>query len=405
MIKSIHIENFMSIKNADIAFDGSNIIDLCGYNDSGKSAVIRLIDIMFYNAYSTEQVHFIRTGEDFFRCVMTFTDGVEYERIKKSTGASIFILRKDGQEIYNNQTGRQIINTTGIPRVISNYLGVIRDDYTKEELNVRRCTDRLFLINTTGGDNYKILNTILQSEALAETSTRLNTDKNRLQQEVVAKYNQLSALQTQREETPVVPTVALDTLIAEAARLEISSKRMEAIEQARTYKRERDSIVIAPHVSTINFDRYQKLTDIKGYKQASEKSIFKAVSSVSVDKLQALFQLCEYKATAHQPIQRKVSTVSIDLYQALSNLVALKAKVQAVEIPRAVETVIDTGRIQAVKGLYAAYKEAKQRGEDWQEKQTAYEGVQSKLTEFARQYDLTICKNCGAVTAGGHKHE
>ena len=50
-IVSIKIENFMSIKNALLEFDESNIISLCGYNDSGKSAITRLLEVMFYNTY------------------------------------------------------------------------------------------------------------------------------------------------------------------------------------------------------------------------------------------------------------------------------------------------------------------------------------------------------------------
>ena len=40
-VVSLKIENFMSIKEGLIEFDDSNIISLCGYNDSGKSAITR----------------------------------------------------------------------------------------------------------------------------------------------------------------------------------------------------------------------------------------------------------------------------------------------------------------------------------------------------------------------------
>ena len=102
MIKSIYIENFMSIGSATIEFDDSNILSLCGYNDSGKSAIIRLIDIMFYNAYANEQVHYIKDGESSFRCIVSFKDGVEYERIKYTTGSSVFMLRKDDEVLFDN---------------------------------------------------------------------------------------------------------------------------------------------------------------------------------------------------------------------------------------------------------------------------------------------------------------
>lgn len=405
LIKSIHIDNFMSIKSADIEFDNRNIIDLCGYNDSGKSAIIRLIDIMFYNAYPTEQVHFIQNGEDFFRCVMVFTDGVEYERIKRSTGASIFILRKDGKEIYTNQSGRQIISTNGIPKVIADYLGVVKDEYTGEELNVRRCTDRLFLITTTGGDNYKILNTILQSDALAATSTQLNTDKNKLQQEVVARYNQLSALENQRKETPVVPTDRLDELENSVATLEEMTDRCNAICKAKDEKAVFDSIIVYPEVSKVNIQKYESIVEIMGYKNTASAPLPAKISMVDSDKLAELQMLATLKDTASMPLPVKVSNLAIDKYTDLRSLMIAVTAAKEVTVPRGIDATIDIDRYCDIKALHDSYATFSTANNDYIAKQSKYDTVHAKLKELAEQYNLAICSNCGAISVGGHIHE
>ena len=405
LIKKIHIENFMSIGNADIEFDDSNIIDLCGYNDSGKSAVIRLLDIMFYNAYSMEQVHFIKQGEDYFKCIMYFDDGVEYERIKLDTGASIFSIRKDGEELYTNQSGKQVINTGGIPKAISDYLGVVKDDYTKEELNVRRCTDRLFLINTTGGDNYKILNTILQSEALAETSTKLNTDKNKLQQEVVAKYNQLSALQTQRKETPVVPEDMLSKLEKETDVLEKMHGKFEEISGVAEDQKKLNSIVITPKVSTIDIEKYGELQGILKYKQESEKAIPVKVSTVNTEVITELSNLNNLRINSEISVPVYVSSVSTDRLIDLEELTEFKSKYDGVEMLGGVADSVNTEMCDDLHTLSAKLSSYTFADMELTEASMKYSEVYGKLSELADKYNLAICKNCGTVMVGGHTHE
>ena len=405
LIKKIHIENFMSIANADIEFDDSNIIDLCGYNDSGKSAVIRLIDIMFYNAYSMEQVHFIKQGEDYFKCIMYFDDGVEYERIKLDTGASVFVLRKDGQQIYTNQSGRQVINTGGIPKVISDYLGVVKDDYTKEELNVRRCTDRLFLINTTGGDNYKILNTILQSEALAETSTRLNTDRNKLQQEVVARYNQLSALNTQRQETLVVPEDMLTRLESETDALVSMQTQFEDISGVSTAKQNLNDIVITPKVSGVDIEKYEELQGILNYKQESERAIPVKVSTVNTEVITELSNLNNLRLNSEISVPLSVSSVPTDKLVELEALAELKSKHDGVEMPGGVADSVNTEMYDDLHTLLVKFSSYTFADMELSEASAKYADVHGKLSDLADKYNLAICKNCGTVMVGGHTHE
>ena len=405
LIKKIHIENFMSIGNADIEFDKSNIIDLCGYNDSGKSAVIRLIDIMLYNAYPTEQVHFIKNDEDYFKCIMYFDDDVEYERIKVNTGASIFSLRKNGVEIYTNQSGRQVINTGGIPKVIEDYLGVIKDEYTKEELNVRRCTDRLFLINTTGGDNYKILNTVLQSEALAETSNRLNIDKNKLQNEVIARYNQLSALHEQRKENKVVPEDMIDKLECETNKLEEIHKKYSDIENINDIEKILDGILISKEVSSIDIGVFDDIHKVKVYKEESEKGIPVKVNTVDIKVIEEITKIRNLKSESHILLSPKVSSIDIGVLDDIQIIKEQKDKYNNIMVFTEISGKIDINMYNDIKELAVKLSEYESADGEYYDINFKYLDVYNKLQKLADEYNLAICKNCGTVMVGGHTHE
>ena len=194
---------------------------------------------MFYNSYGTEQVKFIKDGEDYFEGVLYFDDGVTYTRRKYQTGNTFYELKKDDKILYTNQQGRAFIAVNEVPQEISTYLGVLKDMYTGEKLNIRRCTDRMFLIETSGGDNYKIFNSILRSEALAQATTKMNKDRNSLHQQYVVSLNQLTALQQEyiRAKLPkeeVISRIAVQNKVVKAksekAKSQITGQEKEYLE-------------------------------------------------------------------------------------------------------------------------------------------------------------------------------
>lgn len=401
-IESIHIENFMSIENATIRFDDSNILSLCGYNDSGKSAVIRLIDIMFYNAYTNEQVHYIKDGADYFKCILTFTDGVDYERVKTQTGSSIFILRKDGNTIFDNRKGSQIINTDGVPKVISDYLGVIKDEYTKEELNVRRCTDKLFLIETTGGDNYKILNTILQSDKLAETSTTLNVDKNKLQSEIVMRYNQLSALKDERDRTRVATQQSIDTVEQSVTVLEEMNSKSKGVATLKDLRHTIKSTIIPDEIPIIDLLQVSSLKSMVDTYQTTKQVIPTAIETVDTDRLNHLTCIKSLLSSVNQPISMEVSTVDIDKYLSIIGLKGV-AERASLKVPKELE-VIDTDRLSVLSTLTSSLQHLKNLDQNLQIISAELNEVEQSLKDFANDNDLTICSNCGAVVSKGGEH-
>mgnify|MGYP003093532149 CR=1 FL=1 len=75
-ITSVEIKNFMGYESGKIQFDESGVINIKGYNDSGKSAMLTACAVAMMDAYKQKQAKFIRFGEDYFGIVVSFDDGV-----------------------------------------------------------------------------------------------------------------------------------------------------------------------------------------------------------------------------------------------------------------------------------------------------------------------------------------
>lgn len=349
-IRTLEVENFMSIKHAVLEFDESNILNLCGYNDSGKSAITRLFEIMLYDAYSTECVRYIHDGESYWRGTLTFADGMIYERMKSSDGSSVWELRRNGSVLYTNRLETGVSAIGGIPEAVSTYLGVAMDEVTGERLNVRRNSDKLFLVNTSGGDNYKILNTILKSEQLATASRLLNED-----------------------------------IKASEAEIRTSETRKDVLEEkAGAIRLPAEDVVAALRAAVAETKALdERLSILESLKQARSQ-----VCSVSME-----------------PILRMEIPEAVE-YQALIALEGLRSSrdtiqglnVSMVDIPEELDLSAALGMLKAKdvrKSLLDSSDELKEVTASLKLKQTS-------LNSLAIEGSLTLCPNCGTFIEGGH---
>jgi energy-coupling factor transporter ATP-binding protein EcfA2 len=173
------VENFMAIEKGKCEFDEKNIINLKGYNDSGKSAMLTALKVLLNNSHPTKQVEFIQDGKDYFRILAYFDDGVMILRDKYVNGQSLYEMYKDGQVIFSTkQKNGALASVKGVPEPIQQYLGLIT--YEDTLLNARACFEKQIGVQTTGSENYKMFNTVLKSEEIAVASSMLNNDKNKL---------------------------------------------------------------------------------------------------------------------------------------------------------------------------------------------------------------------------------
>lgn len=366
-IVSMRIENFMSIKNALIEFDDSNIVSLCGYNDSGKSAITRLFEIMFYNTYSIDQVKFITDNEDYWLGELKFSDGVVYTRIKYLDGKSLWELKKDDTVLFTNRLPNGTLAAMGdTPEVIVKYLGVIQDELTGEELNVRRNTDKLFLINTSGGDNYKILNSVLRSDVLSSASKSLNDDKNRLNSEVSEKNTVKNVLEEQLESIDVPPQDIIEDIKATVTKLDDIKGKVVRVS------------LIMEEVKTLH-----------------SISVFDSLIGVDTSRLKLLQDILTLSQNTQIPVYNKVDSIDTERLVTLRNILELKKKLN-VSTYNSLEKV-DVDRVKDIVSLGEVYNTYKGTEQTYNKINVRLEEIKQKLKDLSIQYNLKVCQNCGAI--------
>lgn len=395
-IVSLRIENFMSIKNALIEFGDSNIVSLCGYNDSGKSAVTRLLEVMFYNTYTTEHVRFIKDGETYWTGELTFSDGVVYTRTKYSDGKSLWELKKGDKVIYTNRLENgSLAALSDIPEIIEKYLGVISDELTGEELNVRRNTDKLFLVGTTGGDNYKILNSILRSEVLANASKKLNDDKNKLHSEVQRLDTVKGMLEEEYSSIDVAPAEELDRVENFIASLEDSFLKLARIngiaENYVNYK----NIVIYDAVDKIDVSRIEELQRIFELCIEKTKPVYEVLTPIDTDRLATLQGIMEYNKIKNTPIYESVVSVDTERLVALQNIMRIRESLNT-DMYDSLEY-IDVDRAKDVLNLADVFVNYSKVRDKYNQVEIALTQAKKQLAMLSQKYNLRVCKNCGSI--------
>lgn len=364
---AIEIENFMSIEKARMEFDETNILSPVGYNDSGKSAITRVIEIMCYNAYPNEQIKFIKDGAERWGVGFEFDDGVEINRFKYLNGNSLFEMFRDGKLIFTNRKGdNSIVSLQDIPEVIANYLGVIEDEVTNEQLNVRRNTDRLFLINTTGGDNYKILNSVLRTDILSEASSRINADRNSLQADVLSLKSSSETLKKELEAINVADDAVLDQLELQGKNTALTRQRAEYLTAIVTQKQVLADFSTYPEISSLDANRLSEITALLACKEQVDMPVFDAVPLLDVVKLSMLTQIQDLREAINVNVTPELPTVSVLRYN-------------------------------DIKQIGSLYNSLWQATSDVANTENELASVQAQLANLAQQYNFKICNNCGTV--------
>lgn len=397
-IKRIEIENFMSIEKGILEFDEKGIVSICGYNNVGKSAITRSIEVMLYNSDSSDQVKYIKDEEDYFRLKWLFEDGVELERYKYRNGASVWELSRGGEVLYNNRLDTRVASTGGeVPEVIKTYLGVIIDEHTGEELNVRRNTDKLFLINTTGGDNYKILNSILKSDVLAEASMQVTKDKNKKQKELEVLEIKKGSVEEELQNLRVLPEEKELRLEREIEKLEDQSERLGEIEGVKGSKRRYEEIKVYDKLEEVEIKRLEKVEQLKVLKDQSEVKIPKKVGELKgVEKLEKLEELSRLKKKVSEKLPRELEEIKgVKRLKELENLKELEEQ-SKVKIPKELKEIREVKRLKEIREVGVEGENIRKIEEVLKKVENRYRAIMKELEGF-RAEGYKICQNCGSA--------
>jgi hypothetical protein len=394
-IKRIIVENFGSIEYAEIDFDESGIINLCGYNDSGKSMVIRMLSILLYDVHPTEQASFVKNGKEYWRGTLVFDDNVRISKTKMLTGASIWEMAVGEKILYTNKLASGFSAVKGVPAQIAAYLGVLQDEFTKQLLNVRFNTDKMFLIYTTGSENYKMLSTVLKSDVLAEASTTLIQAKNKLDQDVQNKNNTYNILVAQHNELDVAPKSMiedLDSKVLQLTELNKRGKMLTAIDDANKTLRDAD---IYPELKAIDSTRIDMLQHINKSYADSQQVVQPELSSVDMQRLNMLQSIQSTYEQTKIPIQPELNSLDYARYQKLVDLQVTQANISVDVQPEL--NLIDTTQISAVCDLMRANNAYNSAVTAFNTIDAEYRKDFEELQKLAEVTGFKICKNCGSI--------
>lgn len=368
-VVEVEIINFMTLEHVVVKIDDA-VINLVGYNDSGKSAFTRSLEVVLTDNYSTEQANFVQWGKEYFIVRIKFDDGVVIEKqkygkeaIKAMTGKSIWTMTKNGELVYTNRLKEGSIAINEVPQEIALYLNILVDEHTGEQLNIRRRDDRLFLINTSGGDNYKIINSVLKAEVATETTKILNEEKNKL----ISKVSQ---------STTSVLTLENESTLMKVISIEDEQRIEEVLNQLKGSR-----------------DKLNLLTGIVNVKEELDGIVVnKEVQGISLERVHLLGDLIQLKEEKNTPVQKELVNVDLQKLTEVGNLVNLNEE-RNIRVNKEVG-LIDTSNVYELQALINNYKEKNEE----ESKLTQLEGVleqkKARLKQLSDEHGLKVCPNC-----------
>lgn len=375
-ITKIELHNFMSHKNTELTFDDSNILDLCGYNDSGKTAVEYALDVLLYDGSPTLQSSYIKEGEDYFNVALHFEDGVIISKTKDNTGKSIWSMSKDGVVIYTNKKDTNIIATDGVPQEIAKYLGVVYDEVTEQKLNLRTKRDKALLTDTTGGENYKMLSAICNSEILSDASSAMTEKRNKLNQEINTKATTLTAYHNQFITIDAPSDKLLDDLHGH-------------IEKTKEMKNKLDMI-----------DSIKQLSDV-----LADGIIYDEVQPVDCTRIKKLDEIISLNGVLSTPIPPELAMFDYSRLQLISTCKEMHEKLEAACITPEL-TGVNSTRLKDIISVVQGYNEYNKLYLEYSNVEQQYKDVTQQLRQLCTENNVRICDNCGsAVLDEGVKHE
>lgn len=367
-VVAIELENFMSIGSARLEFDATGILNITGYNDSGKSAITRALEVLFYDAYSNDQVNFIRDGQPHFGIGLEFDDGVSINKFKYAGGPSVWEMYKEGQLVYTNRLSDGIASLQGIPDPIVAYLGVVQDDFTGEQLNVRRNTDKLFLIHTTGGDNYKIINSLLRCDVLAESVKRMNEDRNRLQAEVTNKATVSLTLKAELNDLVVLDEAGVALVTQGVGNLRLIKQQTEFLISITSLQRQIADILVYEELPSADSSRLRAISELLTLKSSADLPLYPEAPPIDLERLKVLSVVLESRQALQRPVPDDCG-------------------------------LLNTQQVKDIKAVGEAYNH-------WwgvQSQLTAadkeYQELHEQLHALSKQFGYKVCKNCGSLVS------
>lgn len=382
-ILGLELENFMSIKEAKLVFDETNILNLKGYNDSGKSAITRALDVLLFDSYKRAQKNFITHGEHYFRIKLHFDDGVTIVRDKYLNGSSLYEMYSKGQLIFSTKVGNTLTQVKDVPLEIREYLAMTETS-EGNYLNSQSIYDKQFLIQTTGSENVELLNGVLKLKETGLATTAIKND-----------INQLSS--------------SINGLLADIESIKISLERYEDLDEG--------FIILLSDLDS-KYDeverKYNQLIDVENLLSDMAELPLGLPDLPLIDG--GLYASLLGVASSVEELAKikdipTVDVISYNSYVELLKLAELQKSYKNVNTYILDIPLIDFGRLNTLKILGNSFKEFADISNtisSLMERSEELENESLQIQEYARENGISIskCDNCGALVQGiaGHVH-
>lgn len=369
-IKSVEIWNFMAIEHAKVLFDERNVLNIKGYNDSGKSALLRAMVVAMMNMFPSKQAKFIKFGKDYFRIVITFDDGFVLIRDKYKSGKSLYELWNGEDCLYTNKANNLLTKIVGVPEVIEAYLGLCPVKDGEAYLNYQSNVDPLLLVDTTGSENYRVLHEVLKAEEIYRANAMINSDRNQVNGEIMKLENSIFEVENALEEYKDLDETLILSLMEKDKGLDELKNKSGKIDLCHGEIEELMGIKVYPKIEEVGSERLEKIIELG-----------EAVSEMSVETYP------------------RMGEIDIERFTKISELSDMVSEVYDVDVYPEVEEIEESGRIKMIGELSEGVCELIEVSDGVEKLKEAENKLNSVLEKIVKEYklDYRVCKRCGGI--------
>lgn len=373
-ITSVEVFNFMSFKHAKAYFDDKGILNFKGYNNSGKSAFLEACAVCLMNKYQRLQSKFIHFGEEYFRILVSFDDGVVILRDKYYNGQSLYEMYKDEKLIFTTKQGKQFGKVDDVPKPIKDYLGLI--EFEEGYLNFQTRKEPLFLVETKGSENYYNLHEALKAEEIARANALLNSDKNELNSSIVEIEQELTNSRFMLEEYGSLQEDLVVRLSEKEMYVQNLLSKQSSVEQIRSLLKSVLEIKSIPDIGIIDFRRMKSVLAIKN----TSSEIGNGAKYPDMEKI---------------PLRQLSAITGIN--DTMQQLSGLDFSLEPIDLAK-----VDISSYKTLGSLYSLIKQLKEvEGtlKELQSRETSLDREKVGMLAEAKEQGIRFieCENCGSL--------
>lgn len=374
-ITSVEVTNFMVYSRAKLVFDETNIVNIKGYNSSGKSTMLKAIGVCLTNMYPKSQTKLIRHGEEYFRIVVNFNDGVSILRDKYANGQSLYEMYKDGVCIFTTKEGRKLSKVDDVPEIIKTYLGLCNTSYGC--LNYQSRQDKLWLVETTGSENYSTLNEILKSEEISRANALINSDKNALSAEITQIEASVQAVRMERMSAEAYTEELLEALEARERYVQELNRRVKAIRRLSGTISSILEIKVPPVIEKLSYERLGNISSLgRVVTEMKNIRIPPVIPKIEASRLSGVSRL---DTLCSQVVSERAKIISVEIPS-----ISVERSTHLEDVVRCMKAYMDAG--SSYKELVATTKKMEV-------------GLAKAVAEAeAHGIHFVKCDNCGSYT-------